>query len=304
MRVVLIGGTGRCGTNLLKDILARHTAVCALPFEYRFIVDPDGLVDFLRSHAHSWSPYIVDVRLKRLAQLFAALQGGSSDPRYRGWELEKHLPGFASLSQELLAALTELSYPGTWVGAAPDAGPMLFCHSDRSALVALFRDFLGKLFAGLLARHRVEVFVEDNTWNILCADVLREIVPGGCLVHIHRDPRDVVASLRQQRWAPAELEHALRFYTSLMDRWQDLRAGLPDDFYLELGLEQLVAAPEQNLRRICAFAGLPWQASLLDADLSHAHTGRWRAELSPAEQARVQTVLRPYVEALGYATDS
>ena len=39
MRTILIGGTGRCGTNLLKNIFTNHSSVVTLPFEQRFFID-------------------------------------------------------------------------------------------------------------------------------------------------------------------------------------------------------------------------------------------------------------------------
>ena len=58
--MILVGGTGRCGTSILKEILATHPNAASLPFEYRFIIDPDGIIDFYASYTATWSPYIAD----------------------------------------------------------------------------------------------------------------------------------------------------------------------------------------------------------------------------------------------------
>ena len=66
---VLICGTGRCGTNIVKEVFSVHSSVITLPFEQRFINDPDGIIDFYNSFSASWSPYIADRKIKRLEAL-------------------------------------------------------------------------------------------------------------------------------------------------------------------------------------------------------------------------------------------
>jgi len=71
--VIFIGGTGRSGTNITKAIFAQHPKVGTLPFEHRFVIDPDGVVDFYNSYAGAWSPYMADKKIKRLEQFLLYL---------------------------------------------------------------------------------------------------------------------------------------------------------------------------------------------------------------------------------------
>ena len=74
MKTIFIGGSGRCGTKLLRDILGKHSKITALPFPTRFTIDPDGLVDTYKAlTTGAWSPYIAGVKLSRMDDLFAAL---------------------------------------------------------------------------------------------------------------------------------------------------------------------------------------------------------------------------------------
>ncbi|GAG26602.1 unnamed protein product, partial [marine sediment metagenome] len=50
----LIGGTGRSGTSILKQVLASHPKVIALPTELRIIVDPGGALDLKRALTDRW----------------------------------------------------------------------------------------------------------------------------------------------------------------------------------------------------------------------------------------------------------
>jgi hypothetical protein len=63
-KMIFVGGTGRSGTSIVKELIAAHPGAASLPFEYRFIIDPDGLVDFYTSYTAAWSPYLADRTLK------------------------------------------------------------------------------------------------------------------------------------------------------------------------------------------------------------------------------------------------
>ena len=322
-RIIFVGGTGRSGTSIVKEMLARDPAAASLPFEYRFIIDPDGLVDFYTSYAASWSPYMADRRLKRLERFLKGLgeepathrflgslirswnrDGKKLTPRaYHGWELTQHLPNFEHHVDELMSRLVEFSFPACWVGAESYQARHQVYHAppkSRQELAPILGDFIHAVVNDLLNQDGKQYLVEDNTWNVLFARELLELCPGARILHVYRDPRDVVASFSQQRWSPNDKEQAATWYRSMMDRWFAIRRELDPSSFFEIGLEHLVADPESTIRSVCEFAGIAFHPAMLQIDLSHAHTGRWKQEFSKQEQVRVQKILGDIVEKLGY----
>jgi len=321
--VVLIGGSGRSGTNITKALLARHPQVAALPFEYRFIIDPDGIIDFYRSYTATWSPFLADRRLKRLQNLLETLaeepalhawagdvirrfnrDGKQLSPRaYHGWQLADHLPNYRHHVAQLMDALIAFRFNACWTGAESYQPQLQITHGEprsRAELAPILRRFLYAVIGDYLAQTGKQCFVEDNTWNILFARELVELMPRAKLLHIYRDPRDVVASFRQQRWCPTDVEQAALWYRSIMTHWFAVRSELPEEFYCEIALEELVRAPETTVRTLCECSGLPFASQLLDIDLSRAHSGRWQRDFSPAEQEIVQIILAEILRELGY----
>lgn len=323
-RVVFIGGTGRSGTSITRTILSRHPAVGALPFEYRFIIDPDGIVDFYCSYSGAWSPFIADKRIARLERLLLELSREStvdrlvaaglriypSNPRvfsprrYSGWELEKHLPGFHMKVEQLIERLYDFSYSAYWVGTSSYSRRPTLRHAGpkgREELRTILGNFVGSVIGGFLNTNHKQVFVEDNTWNILFAKELLELVPNAKIVHVVRDPRDVVTSFMKERWCPDDAREASWYYCSLIDRWMEVREAIPEDQYHELSLEALVQDTVTTVTDLCSFIDIPMDVTLLEQDLSKSNTGRWRRDLSPDDQAIVQQIVGNRLMLLGYS---
>jgi hypothetical protein len=322
-KMILVGGTGRSGTSIVKEVLASHPDAASLPFEYRFIIDPDGLGDFYSSFAATWSPYLADRRLKRLERLLNSLireplhhrllghlirwwnpDGKILSPRaYHGWELTHHLPNFEHHVQELMSRLVEFSFPACWVGTENYRFFPRLYHSPprpREELAQILGDFIRIVINDLLEQTGKRFFVEDNTWNVLFAREIIELLPEAKIIHVYRDPRDVVASFSHQRWSPTNKQQGARWYRAMITYWFNTRSALPSGSYYELGLEDLVASPETVLRDICEFAGIPFDNALLQIDLSHSHSGRWKREYSDEEKTKVQEILADVIEKLGY----
>jgi hypothetical protein len=144
------------------------------------------------------------------------------------------------------------------------------------------------------------------------------------IVFALRDPRDVVISCFMQR-LPLNavsvnyltLEATAKKYAATMRAWLKIRELLRNR-WLEVRYEDCVANLEQQARRVLDFLELPWNDQVLNyhrrAQTKHVHSptyeavtkpvyassvGRWRhyeAQLAP-----VMDVLKPYVEAFGYA---
>lgn len=322
-KMILIGGTGRSGTSILKEAIAKHPNAASLPFEYRFIIDPDGLVDFYTSYAAVWSPYIADRRLKRLERLLANLareparhrllgglihwwdpSGSTLSPRaYHGWELAQHLPNFESHVQELMSRLVEFSFQACWVGTESYQVFPKMHHAlprSREELAQILGDFIRAVINDLMEEEDAHFFVEDNTWNIFLAREIIELVPGAKIIHVYRDPRDVIASFSHQRWSPSNKEESACWYQVMMNHWFNVRSTLTPGSYYELGLEDFVASPETELRVICEFADVPFDHAMLEIDLSHSHSGRWKREYNDEEYTKVQGILADIIEKLGY----
>lgn len=321
-RIVFLGGTGRCGTNIACHVLSRSPSVAALPFEYRFVIDPGGIVDFYNS-VRTWSPFIYDARVRELERLLRDVSrrnvgdrmskgvtrlidssGRTIAPsRYADWELERWIPHFDQHVSSLMDLLVEEQFPACWPGAESFALRPRVRRSryrTQAEVAAILRGFFHRCVEEILAAQQAQVFVEDNTWNALLARELAELFPSARLIHMVRDPRDTVASLVTQRWAPSDLRQAVRFYQSMMRRWQDIEPALPAGFYIVVRLEDMVARPEVEIGRMCTFIGLDHHAGMFEVDLGASNQGRWRTDLDAGEREFIGSELAEFVDALGY----
>lgn len=325
-KIIFVGGSGRSGKSIVNEVIASHPDAASLPFEYRFIIDPDGLVDFYASFTATWSPYVADRRLKRLERLLNNLareplrhrllgrliqwwnpDGKLLSPRaYHGWELSRHLPNFEHHARELISDLVEFSFPACWVGTENyQLYPRTYHSPPRSKeeLAQILGNFIRNVISDLLKQAGKRFFVEDNTWNILFAREIIELLPEAKIIHVYRDPRDVVASFSHQRWSPTDKEQGAWWYRAIMTHWFNVRSALPAGSYYELSLEGLVASPETVLREVCEFGGIPFDRVMLQIDLSHANSGRWKREYSEEEKVKVHEILGDIIMELGYDTD-
>ncbi|MEM0961763.1 MAG: sulfotransferase [Bacteroidota bacterium] len=315
----LIGGTGRSGTTALRDALALHPEVLAFP-ELRFAIDPDGLVSFFRQFRDGWSPYHADVALRRLEGLLAAVArdraaalpgrvlrklgldralGWQAVPAYHGHRALDVCPSFLDRSRQLAEALTAIRYAGAWTGTPVGApaevrvgGPY-----DRDALAETLGGFWRAVAADSLRHASRRVFLDKQTWSILWAEEVFELLPTARLVHVVRDPRDVAASTMTMRWGPSDPRAAARWTLDLLNRWAEVETRVDPSRVLTVRLEDLSAG---GLRAAAEFLGVGWHEALDAADLSGVNAGRWRRQLDGADAKAVATILAPAVERYGY----
>ena len=312
-KFLLIGGSGRSGTTILCKTMSQHPDLTDVP-EWRFMTDPDGVVDFVRqSLAPNESPFHYDRRVKRLERVLKGvtksggiggvlgagrlrglaqrLSGRNLAPLYARTDAQSFAPNFTRLSDEFLARLRRETFEGYWVGMAPgERAQVSVPVLDYDEIIAAAADFLRGVAADVCAYQTARWHLEKNTWNILWFDRILEILPEAKLIHIYRDPRDVCCSFANQSWMPDDRISASRVYQRLMDRWFELRARLPEGSFMELSLESLTADPERYFHHICDFWGVPFHGDLLAHQLTDASFGRWRKELSDYESTAINLI--------------
>ena len=146
---------------------------------------------------------------------------------------------------------------------------------------------------------------------------------GGCrIIHIYRDPRDVLASKKNADWSR---DHAL--WRNLASGYIQLRIAAATrqsefaDRFFEIKYEDLLESPESNLKKMCEFLKLEFSTKMLSFQdsasdlvfqdemqykknlfnpLMRKNTGKWKDQLSHYEVALVEKVFAKEMNRFGY----
>lgn len=138
---------------------------------------------------------------------------------------------------------------------------------------ALYADFQTEV----LTRSGKARWAEKDPTYTLHLPFIEELFPGAVYVHLLRDGHDVVASFRD-RWGYKSAARAARTeWARYVEAARALQARLPEERFLELRYEQLVADPEGQGQRLFTFLGEDWDPAVLDFDpAQHRATDRYQ----------------------------
>ncbi len=145
------------------------------------------------------------------------------------------------------------------------------------------------------------------------AETLCKWYPGASIIHLVRDPRDVVASLLRLEWADQNVLGNARLWLRC-----NLGAGRAQHRpqYLLVRYEQLVTQPEQELRRICGFVGESYSPAMLvpnhdpsadrawfqraEQPVTTERLEKWREQLTADQIALIEWLVKPHMRTFGY----
>jgi hypothetical protein len=287
-------GTGRCGSSLVHDVLARHQGTAFLSN----VQDTLGPLD----------PY-----------------GRLNHVLYRGAPAKilglRRSPGTPSEAYRTLddRVSTILSRPFRDL-TAEDATPWLVGRVRR-------------FFSRCLRAQRRSVFVHKFTgWPR--AGFLEEALPGARFIHIIRDGRAVTNSHLQSPWAPyggptrasddggcdgplppsyeAEWERSGRSFVvlgaavwkMLIDAFEEAQSKVAPGSWLEMRYEDVVSDPRTSFATMLNFLGLEWDDAF-EGWFARYTFGRdrneaFRSELRPADCMMLDEVLGDHLARYGY----
>lgn len=161
---------------------------------------------------------------------------------------------------------------------------------------------------------------------------LREAMPDAKFIHIVRDGRAVVNSMLNVDWwdgwegpshwrygeltpaQQAEWEHYDRSFVALagiqwkilMDAMERAKRGVDADKFYEVTYEALCDEPVSIFREIVEFCELPWtpgfEQTIRRKQWRNNNT-KWQRDLTPPQQAVLNTVLGEHLERYGYPVE-
>lgn len=150
-------------------------------------------------------------------------------------------------------------------------------------------------------------------------DVLPALFPDAQIVHLVRDGRDCVASLKEMPWFYGDVYQAVNRWAEAIDFGRRAKRRIAADGYHELRYEDLTADTENTLARLCAFLGEDYHPAMREprhvADVAAEHTdrhagartevstertGSWSWRLEPWEAGLCESVLGKRLLRHGY----
>jgi hypothetical protein len=186
-------------------------------------------------------------------------------------------------------------------------------------------DFLRILMETIARKQGVERWAESTPLHMLYLPLIKRLIPSAIVIHIIRDGRDVAVSLNRIGWIkplPWDKKRKLLapalFWKWIVGKGRTYGKKMPSD-YLEVHFEDVVQKPRETMARIGEFIehDLDYdriqqnaQGTLKDPNSSFRGDGaekeanpidRWKALLSAAEVAQVESVIGELLQETGYA---
>ena len=151
-------------------------------------------------------------------------------------------------------------------------------------------------------------------------DVVLALCPDAQIIHMIRDGRDCVASLKRMPWWTFGYPASVYKWARAIDTAVEAREGLRPDQYHEVRYEDLVADPRRHLEKLCAFLEEDLDEAMLEhhresdtkipgykdwheqvhRPVTSTAVQRWQQELDDQEIRLFEHVAGRQLEAVGY----
>lgn len=158
-----------------------------------------------------------------------------------------------------------------------DLGRITGAEWDRFSLYGFPKEYWYRRFADLFGGFQQDYaaargkrrWADKTPMYALHIDLIDAVFPDAQVVHVIRDPRDVVTSHRE-RFGYWSAMKAVVKWPRYVEHARLLGTRLGTDRYHEVRYEALVRDPEPTMRALLAFLDESWSAAVLDPD-AHPH---------------------------------
>ncbi|HEY4647203.1 MAG TPA: sulfotransferase [Steroidobacteraceae bacterium] len=191
----------------------------------------------------------------------------------------------------------------------------LVLHDEELANCKTFGDVVSRIYEHLAAREGKLRWGDKSPMNVQHIGAIAAQFPASRFIHIIRDGRDAAQSFHR-RWG-FDPRHTIWRWKCVVRDGRRQGMALGPSRYLEVRYETLTAEPETEMRRICRFAELPFDAAVLESSMrfmdpgsSGARVGRmvrnsekWRSYFNARTLATLESLAGRVLSELGYPVE-
>lgn len=192
--------------------------------------------------------------------------------------------------------------------------PLVLRDEELAGCVTIGEVF-SRIHEHLAARAGKHRWGDKSPMNVQHISAIAAEFPTSRFIHIIRDGRDAAQSFhRRWRFDP---RHTIWRWKHVVRDGRLQGSALGSARYLEVRYEMLTAEPDAEMRRICQFAELPYEAAVLESSMRFmdprardAKSGRivrnsekWRTYFDPKTLAALESLAGKVLSDLGYAVE-
>ncbi len=335
---IFIGGTGRSGTSIVGRSLGEHEDIFYPTLkmrkrtfgpEMRFLIDPDGCIDLINNLSVNWSPQRASESLKR----FSILIGKIFKKSYLGGKYLNYIfarvllpkvkmtgPSYSfsflgdifprkrvlKITKDFVEELTDTEFSGNWIGTKSwSYKPTIFSvkQFEKHEIAMKCGQFIQQIFESKIKELNKNNWAESTPFNVLHANHLIDMFPECKILHVYRDPRDVITSYLTKRWGGKEVTDILLWMEKFWDQWYKVKQDIPKDKLMEIKMEDLIADQKGTLSDVMNFLNLPINKQYLTSVkkiIRSGNIGRWKTDLEVKDQKMINEKFDVLLKQLGY----
>lgn len=329
--MVFAAGLGSTGSSALVDLLREFDGIYAPEDEIRFFVDPGGLVNLRDAMTQNWTMFQSQAAIRGYRRLVSQLSRWSVGPYY-GLDHSKYFgEHLMRLTEEFLETLSTVDYRGLWYGesslwrartnfiAEPlrrrrlnsvrmQFGPAL----EESEFDQLAADYVKGLVDRLLEKTGSRLLCFNENLSCMFPEKILSMVPGGRIILVVRDPKDVYADSLRVRWLgmPEAFAQYLEWQYAINEGWLRVERRIqewdPDQrSLLVVRFEDLILDYGRTKDGIMEFLALEASSHVrafqyLDPEKSRKNIGQWRRVLSEGQARAVDRRMSRFAERYAY----
>lgn len=279
---VFIGGTGRSGTTVTGNLLARHPEFqTSMPREIKYLTEPKGLIDFNFNRPLSEERSAKELRNAIAGKILPYLGKSNfkifSDRINNRWWSEV---GKSGKPRGLVQGIENSVLQGALEVFKVD-------YKDNPMQAA--RTFFFTLSVAQINKPEIRLFADTTPTNIINAKYIHQLFPEALFINMVRDGRDVACSVAKQRWGPSSPELALPWWEKRIEYGFKSLQQVPAKNQLTIRLEDLVSNKrDESYYAILKFLSLedhPKISNYLDTEMipEKMNAGRWELEVKNLE---------------------
>jgi hypothetical protein len=203
---LFVGGPGRSGTSFLAATMSNLPEIEGVEdVELKIFGEVNGLPDLYNALVLHYSLHRASRALNNFRKLFNSLFGGHYKNQV---DMQEYLS-----SDKAASILDEFENSLTY-------GRKEFPREiSKGKFARCVQKFINALFDEFDKEKSNQYRLEKTPHNLLHTRFIESIFPGSKYIHVSRDPRSVVISLRKMSWGPDTFEDCVHWYLSYHSSW-------------------------------------------------------------------------------------